>query len=39
MIETKVDPAIPGMNQITDRIMNTINYPKEKVSVGSSWTF
>ena len=38
MIDTKLDPAIPGMEQITNRSMNTINYPKEKVSVGSSWT-
>jgi hypothetical protein len=38
MIDTKLDPAIPGMEQITNRSMNTINYPKEKISVGSSWT-
>ena len=38
MIDTKLDPAIPGMEQITNRAMNAINYPKEKVSVGSSWT-
>jgi hypothetical protein len=38
MIDTKLDPAIPGMEQMTNRAMNAINYPKEKVSVGSSWT-
>jgi hypothetical protein len=38
MIDTKLDPAIPGMEQITNRSMNTINYPKEKISIGSSWT-
>ena len=38
VIDTKLDPAIPGMEQMTNRAMNTINYPKEKVSVGSSWT-
>ena len=38
VIDTKLDPAIPGMEQITNRAMNTINYPKEKISVGSSWT-
>ena len=38
VIDTKLDPAIPGMEQMTNRAMSTINYPKEKVSVGSSWT-
>ena len=38
MIDTKLDPEIPGMEQITNRSMNAINYPKEKVSVGSSWS-
>ena len=38
VIDTKLDPAIPGMEQMTNRSMNAINYPKEKVSVGSSWT-
>ena len=28
MIDTKLDPAIPGMEQITNRSMNAINYPK-----------
>ena len=37
MIETKVEPSIPGMEQLTTS-SNTINYPKEKVTVGSSWT-
>ena len=39
MIDTKFEPAIPGIEQmINNRAMNAINYPKEKVSVGSSWT-
>lgn len=38
VLDTKIDPAIPGMEQMTNRAMSTINYPKEKVSVGSSWT-
>ena len=38
LIDTKQDPVVPGMEQMTNRAMNTINYPKEKVSVGSSWT-
>lgn len=38
VIDTKLDPAIPGMEQMTNRAMSTINYSKEKVSVGSSWT-
>ncbi|MDC1379538.1 DUF6263 family protein [Algibacter sp.] len=37
MIETKIEPAIPGMEQLTASA-STINYPEEKVSVGSSWT-
>lgn len=37
MIETKVEPSIPGMEQLTNS-SNTVNYPEEKVSVGSSWT-
>jgi hypothetical protein len=37
IIETKIEPAIPGMEQLTGNT-NTINYPEEKVSVGSSWT-
>ena len=37
MIETKIEPAIPGMEQLTGSA-STINYPEEKVSVGSSWT-
>jgi hypothetical protein len=36
-IETKIEPPIPGMEQFTGS-SNAINYPKEKVSVGSSWT-
>ena len=38
LIDTKQDPVVPGMEQMTNRAMNIINYPKEKVSVGSSWT-
>ena len=38
LIDTKQDPVVPGIEQMTNRAMNTINYPKEKVSVGSSWT-
>ena len=39
MIDTKFEPAIPGIEQmINNRAMNAINYPKEKVSVGSSWS-
>ena len=39
MIATKFEPAIPGIEQmINNRSMNAINYPEEKVSVGSSWT-
>ena len=38
VIDTKLDPAIPGMEQMTNRSMNAINFPKEKVSVGTSWT-
>jgi hypothetical protein len=37
MIETKIEPAIAGMEQLTSS-SNTTNYPKEKVTVGSSWT-
>ena len=37
MVETKIEPAIPGMEKFTNS-SNAINYPKEKVSVGSSWT-
>lgn len=38
MIDTKFEPAIPGIEQITNRSMDAINFPKEKVSVGSSWS-
>ena len=37
MIDNKIDPPLPGMSQIAANT-NVINYPKEKVSVGSSWT-
>lgn len=36
-VETKIEPAIAGMEQLTQSA-GSINYPKEKVSVGSSWT-
>ena len=35
--EAKVEPAIPGAEQMTDSI-KTLKFPEEKVSVGSSWT-
>ncbi|APG59864.1 DUF6263 family protein [Christiangramia salexigens] len=37
MTDTKIEPPIPGMDQITGNT-STIHYPEEKVSVGSSWT-
>jgi hypothetical protein len=37
MIETKIEPTIDGMEQLTT-ISNTINDPKEKVTLGSFWT-
>jgi hypothetical protein len=37
MIETKIEPTIDGMEQL-NTISNTINDPKEKVALGSSWT-
>jgi hypothetical protein len=37
MIETKIEPTIDGMEQL-NTISNTINDPKEKVTLGSSWT-
>ena len=37
MIDMKVEPVVPGMDQFSGN-SNSINYPKEKVSVGSSWT-
>ncbi len=33
----KIEPAIPGMNQLADA-SGSINYPKEKISVGYSWS-
>ena len=35
-IDVKVEPSIPGMDQLLDQ-SSSISYPKEKVSVGSSW--
>ena len=37
IIETSVEPAVPGMEQFTSA-QSTINYPKEKIFVGSTWT-
>lgn len=37
MIETRTEPTIPQMSQIT-RNSNYMNYPEEKVAVGSSWS-
>ena len=37
MIDMKIEPVVPGMDQFSGN-SNSINYPKEKVSVGSSWT-
>lgn len=36
-IESRVEPAIPGMEQISGSTSN-IDYPEKEVSVGSSWT-
>jgi hypothetical protein len=36
-IKTTVEPAIAGMEQFTTG-QATINYPKEKITVGSTWT-
>jgi len=36
-LATEIEPSIPGMEQFTNG-QATINYPKEEVSVGSSWT-
>ncbi|WP_194850184.1 DUF6263 family protein [Nonlabens antarcticus] len=36
-VNTTVEPAIPGTEQLTAG-QASINYPKEEVSVGSSWT-
>ena len=35
--QTTTEPAIPALDRITGN-STTIDYPKEKVSVGSSWT-
>lgn len=35
--ETKVEPSVPGMNQLTEASGSVI-YPNEKISVGSSWS-
>jgi hypothetical protein len=36
-IESRVEPAIPGMEQISGSTSN-IGYPEKEVSVGSTWT-
>ena len=36
MIEAKIEPAIPGMEQLTGNT-STLQYPVEEVSIGSSW--
>jgi hypothetical protein len=36
VLETKVEPATPAMDQFTKQAKG-IKYPKEKVAVGSSW--
>ena len=36
-LETRVEPNVAGMEQIADGSSN-LNYPEEKVSVGSTWT-
>lgn len=36
-IESRVEPAIPGMEQISGSSSN-IGYPEKEVSVGSTWT-
>ncbi|AUC85126.1 hypothetical protein CW731_07390 [Polaribacter sp. ALD11] len=37
ILETKVEPSTPAMDQFTKQVKG-VKYPKEKVSVGSSWT-
>jgi len=36
-LSTKIDPPNPAMDQFTDQ-SSSIQYPEEKVSVGSTWT-
>ena len=36
-LSTKIDPPNPAMDQFTDQ-SSSIEYPEEKVSVGSTWT-
>lgn len=36
-LDTKVEPAIPGMEQFTSG-QSSLNYPKEEISLGSTWT-
>ena len=36
VLEVKVEPTLPGMEQFTGS-QNAINFPEEEVSIGSSW--
>ena len=36
VLELKVEPTLPGMEQFTGS-QNAINFPEEEVSIGSSW--
>ena len=36
VLEVKVEPSLPGMEQFTGG-QNAINFPEEEVSIGSSW--
>jgi hypothetical protein len=36
VLEVKVEPSLPGMEQFTGS-QNAINFPEEEVSIGSSW--
>jgi len=36
VLEVKIEPSLPGMEQFTGS-QNAINFPEEEVSIGSSW--
>jgi hypothetical protein len=38
VLEVKVEPTLPGMEQFTGS-QNAINFPEEEVSIGSSWVY
>lgn len=38
VLEVKVEPSLPGMEQFTGS-QNAINFPEEEVSIGSSWVY